>query len=132
MSAGELTTSLHVLVVDDQEDNAEMLAALLEEYGHRARVARDGRRALEILGEEVPDLVLLDIGLPDLDGYAVATEMRSRFGTDFRIVALTGRDGANERERARQAGIDSFEMKPLRTRQLEAILTSTARRGSAE
>jgi CheY-like chemotaxis protein len=133
MSAGQLPIILRVLVVDDQEDNAEMLAALLEECGHRARIARDGGRALELLGDEVPDLVLLDIGLPDLDGYAVATEMRRRFGTGFRIVALTGRDGAAERERARQAGIDSFERKPLRPHQLEAILAKADRRqGSSE
>jgi CheY-like chemotaxis protein len=131
MSAGDLAR-LRVLVIDDNEDNADMLAALLEEYGHAVRVARDGTRGLELVAEEVPDLVLLDIGLPDLDGYEVAVAMRAGFGAGFRIVALTGHGGSADRERARQSGIDSFVTKPLRPRQLAAILASALGPGGSE
>jgi two-component system CheB/CheR fusion protein len=113
---------IRLVVVDDNEDNVEMLAALLEEHGCQVRTAHDGARALELVEQELPDVVLLDIGLPDVDGLAVAMEMRRRFGAAFRIIALTGFSGAEHRERARQAGIDAFFAKPFQLRKLEKLL----------
>jgi CheY-like chemotaxis protein len=116
-----------VVVVDDNEDNAELLAALIEEYGHRVRVAGDGSSALELLEKELPELVILDLELPDMEGFDVAIQMRQRFGDGFRIAACTGHSGAAMRERARECGIDSFMAKPLHATELEVLLDGPSR-----
>jgi CheY-like chemotaxis protein len=120
--------SLSVLVVDDSADNAGILATLLEDEGHRVRVAHDGVRCLELFEEEAPHLIVLDLGLPKMDGFEVATEMRKRYGDDFRIVALTGYSGEAARARAERSGIDSFLTKPVFPRQLKAILDVAPKR----
>lgn len=114
--------SLSVLVVDDSADNAVTLAAILEDEGHRVRVAYDGPRSLELFEEEPPHLIVLDLGLPSMDGFEVATEMRRRYGDDFRIVALTGYCGDAARARAESSGIDSFLTKPFRPHHLKIIV----------
>lgn len=123
---------LSVLVVEDSEDSAGMLAALLEDEGHRVRVAHDGPRSLELFEEEAsrgeaPHLIVLDLGLPRMSGFEVATEMRRRYGAGFRIVALTGYSDASDRARAVRSGIDDFVIKPFRANQLMAILDEERR-----
>jgi PAS domain S-box-containing protein len=103
-----------VLVVDDNVDAAESLRALLELSGHTVRLAHDGRSALDALNDFRPDFVLLDIGLPDLDGYEVARRVRARFGTDWPVlVALSGWGRAEDKQRATEAGIDAHFTKPI-------------------
>jgi CheY-like chemotaxis protein len=116
-----------VVVVDDSEDNVELFAALIEEYGHRVRTALDGARALELLEDELPDLVFLDLELPDMEGFEVAVRMRTRFGTGFRIIAITGHSGAAVRGRAAESGIDSFATKPIGLTELEFLLDVPSR-----
>lgn len=113
---------LNLVVVDDNEDSAEMLAELLRFRGHGVRVASLGRRALELLAEDQPDAVLLDVGLPDLDGYEVAALIRARFGGAIRLVALTGYSGAEARGQASVAGFDVFITKPCSSLELERAL----------
>ncbi len=114
-----------VLVVDDCEDSAELLGALLETAGHRVRGAHDGASALELIERDRPNLVFLDVGLPGADGFEVAATMRARFGDTFRIVALTGYSGRSDEDRARRSGFDAFVAKPLQADQLEALLLGT-------
>jgi CheY-like chemotaxis protein len=116
----------YVLVVDDNEDGAEVLAMLLEDEGHRAQTALSGTRALELADQERPDVVILDLGLPDMDGFALASEMRRRFGPQLRLVAFTGYSSAAHREQAERSGIDSFLTKPLSPATLMKMLAGNA------
>jgi len=103
-----------ILIVDDNVDAGETLAAVLRIEGHYVRVARNGTEALESVGSERPDIVLLDLGMPDMDGFTLAGRLRERFGTEgMRIVALTGWGQESDRERTRAAGIQEHLVKPV-------------------
>ena len=109
---------LSVLVVDDEPDSADGIAALLERWHHRAYVAYDARRALELFRERRPDLVLLDIGLPGMDGYQLAVRLRAEEHQAM-LVALTGYP---DRRRALSAGFEEHFAKPLDPEALKALL----------
>jgi PAS domain S-box-containing protein len=112
-----------VLVVEDNVDAAEGLMMLLEVFGHEVRVARDGESALEAVRAEVPDLMLVDIGLPGLDGYEVARRARRRTELrDVPMVALTGFGQEEDRQRALAAGFDQHLTKPVDPVALRALL----------
>ncbi|HJL14731.1 MAG TPA: ATP-binding protein [Sandaracinaceae bacterium LLY-WYZ-13_1] len=101
-----------VLIVEDDEDAAEMLALALQSRGHEVRVARDGRSALASMAAEPPDVALVDVGLPDMDGYALARAVRERIDAPVHLVAVTGFDGDAHRARARESGFDRRLVKP--------------------
>ncbi len=112
-----------VLVVDDNRDAAETLAALLELWGHRVRVVHDGPAALEATALDPPEIVLLDIGLPGMDGYAVAARLREQAATrTARIVALTGFGQETDRHTALTAGFDDHMTKPVNPEALRDLL----------
>jgi PAS domain S-box-containing protein len=106
--------SLRVLVVDDNVDSGRTLADLLELEGHSALVAMDGRGGLETAREQRPDVVICDIGLPDIDGYEVARAVRGDPSlASTRLVALSGYAQPEDRQRALDAGFDAHIAKPL-------------------
>ncbi|HLX23660.1 MAG TPA: CHASE3 domain-containing protein [Usitatibacter sp.] len=112
-----------VLVVDDNKDGAESLRALVELMGHDARVAFDGRAALAIGAEWAPEVVLLDIGLPGVNGYEICREMRTTpWGRHALIVALTGWGQDQDRRRAQEAGFDRHVVKPIDEDELRGVL----------
>jgi PAS domain S-box-containing protein len=113
----------NVLVVDDNRDAAETLAALLSMLGHSAPVANDGRQALRMLPMLMPDVVFLDLGMPGMSGYEVANAIRAdtRFAA-VRLVALTGWGGEADRERTAQAGFDAHLTKPATVEAIEDVL----------
>jgi CheY-like chemotaxis protein len=102
-----------VLLVDDNQDAAALTAALLEHAGHEVRVAHSASAALAACADYAPAVAILDIGLPDMDGYALAAALR-RGGTrpDLRLVALTGYGQQADVDRARLAGFDLHLTKP--------------------
>jgi PAS domain S-box-containing protein len=103
-----------ILVVDDNRDAAESLGMLLELWGCKVRVAFDGRQALGSLESFRPDVVLLDIGMPEMDGYEVARKLRADpRGRDVLLVALTGWGQEEDKRRARDAGFDEHMRKPV-------------------
>jgi CheY-like chemotaxis protein len=114
-----------VLVVDDNVDAAESLGLLLEVWGHEVRTAHDGPAALAVAEEFEPDLVLLDIGLPGMDGYEVARRLRS---TAAVLVALTGYGLREDAERARAAGFAAHVVKPASPERLQQLLADVPRR----
>ena len=120
-----------ILVVDDNIDAAQTLQVLLDSLGHEVRVANDGRGAIETATEFRPDVVLLDIGMPGMDGYEVARRLRTLKASDppLRIVAVTGWGQDLDRQRSREAGFDVHLVKPVDLEQLENIL---AERDGAE
>ncbi|MGZ5181245.1 MAG: hybrid sensor histidine kinase/response regulator [Ramlibacter sp.] len=116
----------HVLIVEDNVDAARTLAELLELEGHVARVATDGRSAIALASQAVPDLVLCDIGLPDMDGYAVARAIRAEprlLAT--RLVALSGYAQPEDRRRSQDAGFDDHLAKPPDVDQLLQLIAAS-------
>jgi CheY-like chemotaxis protein len=113
-----------VLIVDDNADAAQTMQLLLKSLGHDVRVANDGGEALEAAAEFRPDIVLLDIGMPGMDGYEVARRLRTLKAGDPRprIVAVTGWGQDLDRQQSREAGFDVHLVKPVDVAQLESIL----------
>jgi PAS domain S-box-containing protein len=115
----------HVLVAEDNPYNQAVMEELLPRRGHTLRVAGDGRAALEALEHEQFDAMLLDIHMPELDGFQVVAAQRQReqgTGRHLPIIALTARSAAGERERCLQAGMDAYLAKPVRAAELFAAL----------
>jgi CheY-like chemotaxis protein len=107
---------LAVLVVDDSPDAANSLAELLSLHGHAVAVALGGEEALERLAEQVPDVVLLDIRMPGMDGYAAAERIRERCAGGRKrplLVAVTGCGSEADRARSTRAGFDLHMVKPV-------------------
>jgi PAS domain S-box-containing protein len=116
-----------VLIVDDSEDGAESLAMLLEFGGHETYKAHDGIEALEAAERLRPDAVLLDIGLPRLNGYEVGRRIRQApWGKQLTLVALTGWGQDEDRERSREAGFDAHMVKPVDFEALLKLLASVS------
>jgi len=114
-----------VLVVDDNLDAAEGLAMLLQLKGHQVATAYDGEGAIDAAREFDPQVVLLDIGLPRLDGFEVARRLREEFpNRSMLLVALTGYGQERDRLRAREAGFDHHLLKPVRLELLEQLLVT--------
>ena len=112
-----------ILVVDDNEDAATSLSELLDLWGYRVRTVHDGRQALTAAREWRPELILLDIGLPGMDGYEVARLLRAEAATagSF-LVALTGYGAEADRRRAHEAGFNRHLTKPVALDQLQTLL----------
>jgi CheY-like chemotaxis protein len=120
--------ALRVMVVDDNVDAAQMLAALLEVQGHAVSVEYDARGALERARRERPDVLLLDIGLPDMDGYELARCLRAQCeSAHATLVALTGYGQSQDRKEAEEAGFDHYLVKPADMDQVNAVLAEAAR-----
>jgi CheY-like chemotaxis protein len=124
-----LATPLKVLVVDDNVDTVLGFSMLLKTLGHEVRTAHDGLSAVEIAIEYRPDVVLLDIGLPGLNGYEVAKRLRKQPALSHAtLIALTGYGQDADRQTSQQAGFDHHLVKPARFDQLNKILTTVQER----
>ncbi|HEX4498508.1 MAG TPA: ATP-binding protein, partial [Thermoanaerobaculia bacterium] len=118
-----LPGALRVLVVDDNLDAAELLATSVQMMGHLARVAHDGPAALQLAAELRPDVALLDIGLPVMDGYELARHLRALPGLEsIRLIAVTGYSQEADRAEAAAAGFERHLVKPIRLEQLREAL----------
>jgi PAS domain S-box-containing protein len=121
------TGARRVLVVEDDADSAEGLLMLLESQGHVVRTARDGREAVEAAVAFHPEVALVDIGLPDIDGYEVARRLRDDPScAKATLVALSGYGRDEDKRRALEAGFDHHLLKPADLDELHAILVSVA------
>jgi two-component system CheB/CheR fusion protein len=112
-----------IMIVDDNADAAESLSLLLEHMGHRVRVAYDGEQALVQAAADPPEIVLLDIGLPGLNGYEVARRMRQQeWGRPLTLIALTGWGQEEDRRRSQEAGFNAHIVKPVEPARLGKVL----------
>lgn len=118
-------SSLRILVVDDDRDSTVSLSMLLQIMGHEARVAHDGPQAVDLIGEYRPDVVLLDIGLPGMNGYEVARKIRQEsWGRQITLIALTGWGQEEDRRQSEEAGFDYHLVKPVEAPALSQLLAS--------
>jgi signal transduction histidine kinase/CheY-like chemotaxis protein len=121
--------NLRVLIVEDNVDAAEMLELAVSQLGHVAKVAHDGATAITIATQFAPDVVLLDIGLPVMNGYAVVRDLRARAEfIDVHFAAVTGWGQEEDRRKAREAGFDSHFTKPLSPAALQDLLATVTPR----
>jgi CheY-like chemotaxis protein len=116
---------LKILVVDDNADAADSLSLLLQGRGHEVRTAPDGRRAVELAESFRPDVILMDVAMPDLDGLEATRAIRLRpWAAGLHIIALTAWGQESERRRTREAGMDAHLVKPVDPQALAVVLGS--------
>lgn len=125
--------ALRVLVVDDERDTTDGLVWLIRHWGHAASFAYDGATAVKLAVAERPDVVLLDIAMPDMNGYDVSRQLRAHISrTAIFIIAITGRADHRHRQQCIEAGIDLFLIKPLAPSVLETLLLLEFMRGNRQ
>ena len=118
-----------ILIADDYDDNRELLRLMLESAGHDVRETRDGRECLAEIERDLPDVALLDLSMPVLDGWQVLTELRRGERTrSLPCVAVTAFASEQDRERALAAGFDAFISKPFRSKDLLEVIARLAPR----
>ncbi len=129
IKADQASRELRVLVVDDNEDTVLGFAMLLKANGHEARTAHNGIAAVQLADVFRPHVIMLDIGLPGLNGYEVARQIRQQpYGKDIMLIALTGYGQDSDREASTEAGFDHHLVKPARFDQLLQILNEVEAR----
>jgi CheY-like chemotaxis protein/nitrogen-specific signal transduction histidine kinase len=115
-------TPRRILVVDDNEDAGTLLGEMLRSLGHDVVVTLDGPRALEAAKHFAPEVAILDIGLPVMDGYELAAALRNRFGPTLRLMAVTGYGREQDRDRALRCGFDCHFVKPMSLQKVLAAI----------
>ncbi|MEO6848373.1 MAG: response regulator [Chthoniobacterales bacterium] len=115
-----------ILVVDDSIENADCLTQLLKLMGHIVHTVYSGVRAIEVVIEMKPEIVLLDIGMPEMNGYEVCIHLRKRVGDDLLIIAITGLGHPADRIRSMEAGFDHHLVKPAAFDVLHELLKKKA------
>jgi two-component system, sensor histidine kinase len=115
-----------ILIVEDQADARRALQRLLQLWGYEVDVAEDGIRGVEVASSSPPNIALVDVGLPGLDGYEVARRVRQTLGNSVRLIALTGYGQPEDRDRAYAAGFDLHLVKPVDRDSLSRSLEGTA------
>lgn len=115
---------LRILVVDDNRDSARTLSMMLHLMGHESTTAHDGQEAIAMATTFQPDIILLDIGLPKLNGYEVCQRLRAQFGDTITIAALTGWGQEDDRRRSNEAGFDVHLVKPIELSALQTLLAN--------
>jgi CheY-like chemotaxis protein len=114
------------MIVDDNRDATEVLAELLKLDGHEAYVVHDGLAALDAVQRWQPEVILLDIGLPQLDGYEIARRLRERHGRKIMLIAITGWGQDTDRRMSKEAGFDHHLVKPVSLVVLAQLLEDLA------
>ncbi|HEY3486857.1 MAG TPA: response regulator, partial [Gammaproteobacteria bacterium] len=118
--------SRYILLVDDNEDAADMLKTSLEAAGHVVHVAHDGPSALKLAQEVAPDIAVLDIGLPVMDGYELARQLRKQQGLGgLPLIAISGYGQDSDQSRSKAAGFQAHLVKPVNPDQIESLLRHT-------
>ena len=120
-----LQTQCRVLVVDDNRDIAQSLQLLLTILGAEVQVAYDGAEAMRMFDDWPPTHVLMDLGMPGMDGYEAARRLRANHpDCPFRLIAVTGWGQEEDRQRTREAGFDEHLVKPVRLEELKEVLSA--------
>ncbi len=127
-AVSETAPDLRVLVVEDDPESLQLMGILLSMWGYQPHLEADGPSGLTAAAKEMPDVVLLDLGLPGIDGFEVARTIRASPGGDAPlIVAVTAFRGEEHRRRALASGFDKYLMKPVDIDTLRLVLAQAAR-----
>lgn len=127
-----MTQSRRILIVEDNRDLAAMLQLVLEEAGHQVYLAYDGSAGLEAYQEHRPEVMLVDIGLPDIDGIAVGTEVRKQSASnELLLITMTGFSDPAYARRSKEAGFDHHFTKPMGIKDLRQIVETWVPSGRA-
>jgi CheY-like chemotaxis protein len=118
----------HVLIVDDNQDAADSMALLVELNGAVVRVAYSAEQGLDLIAESPPDVVLLDIGMPGLNGYEACRRIRAKYGHRITLIAVSGWGQDADKQLALNAGFDAHLTKPADPESLERTISQLARR----
>ena len=110
-----------ILVVDDNEPAAQMLALLITMSGHQVRTASDGEEALQQAAEFRPNVVIMDLGMPNMNGYEAARHLRQRWGQSIKLIALTGWGQEEDKRRTHEAGFNHHLVKPVTSGDLQVL-----------
>jgi CheY-like chemotaxis protein len=121
----------HILIVEDDADTREMLRLTLELDGHRVEAAATGGEAVELAAGTRPEVMIIDLGLPDIQGHEVARRVRARIGDDLYLIALTGYGRAEDVREAEAAGFDAHVLKPATSDDLARALARRAPKADA-
>ena len=124
LEAPRVSSKKRILIVEDDSDNREMMRILLESFGHEVHDAADGANGVELASRLEPDVVLIDIGLPGLDGYEVARRIRATGHGRPRLVALSGYGQPEDKQRSFAAGFDDHLVKPADPERLASIIAT--------
>lgn len=117
-----------VLLTDDNEDIIELVQLILKKSGYKLKIAHGGKEALRICTESLPDLVLMDLRMPDMDGFTVMKNLRAS-GFNRPIIVLTGSESAEDKKKAFEAGCDDYILKTMEMRDLEFTIDSYLQKG---
>lgn len=122
-----------ILIVEDNEMNRDMLSRRLERRGYEVILAIDGGRGLAVARSELPDLILMDMSLPEIDGWEVARRLKSDDTTrSIPVIALTAHAMTSDRQRALEAGCDDYDTKPVEFARLLTKIQTMLRNGSGQ
>jgi two-component system cell cycle response regulator DivK len=122
-----------ILIVEDNEMNRDMLSRRLQRRGYEVILAMDGRRGLAVARSEAPDLILMDMSLPEIDGWEVARRLKSDNTTRaIPVIALTAHAMTSDRQRALEAGCDDYDTKPVEFERLLTKIQTMLRNGSGQ
>lgn len=128
LESASLVGGLRILIADDDKDTAKMLSLILTTFGNQVRRAHDGQEAIETAAAFAPDVMLMDIGMPKLDGCEVARQIRGQeWGRKMVLVALTGWGQEEDKQRSAAAGFDQHLLKPIGIAELQNLLASIPR-----
>ena len=119
-----------VLLTDDNEDIVELVQLVLKNSGYKLITARDGIEAVDICLKQNPDLVLMDLKMPNMNGFDATRTLRSK-GFTNPIIVLTGSESAADRQQAEQAGVNGYILKTLDMKEVESKIDSFLQRGGA-
>jgi CheY-like chemotaxis protein len=122
-----------ILIVEDNEMNRDMLSRRLERRGYQVILAMDGRRGLAVARSEAPDLILMDMSLPEIDAWEVTRQLKSDDTTRcIPVIALTAHAMASDRQKALEAGCDDYDTKPVEFQRLLLKIQTMLRSASAQ
>ena len=114
-----MRTTAKILLVEDNEKNRDMLSRRLERRGYSVVIAFDGQRGISAAEEEAPDLILMDMNLPEIDGWEATRRLKSQDATrHIPVIALTAHAMVSDRQKALEAGCDDYEAKPVQFQRL--------------
>ena len=118
----QVSTPRRVVIVDDNEDAALSLAMVCGAWGHEVHTACGGREAIALCGEFSPEIAILDISMPGMNGYELARELRRKFGDEVVLIALTALSQLEDKGRAREAGFNHHMVKPAELDALHELM----------